>query len=274
MNDKFPIVKSINEWLSNTWMKISRCLTINHQPSTIQLKSLYFSHHFFQCSVWVDTSCQLPWLCCLCCSRCSGCLHFYCCCTHNYETTKLKYYELANASDLAGKWNWFRFPEKACDFSFFGVDRLLLLFFHFPFSIFIFVFGFRLSADGATLISSFMAGCRDPRSAIRNSRLQEPQNVSCSAANRALRGKLQPKHGGLEIVNIRRVFFNLHADNDNENDNHEDNFTFALSNNQHPTTSAGQIGSFLAFADMNTTLMVLLHWITQLDYQTKILLES
>lgn len=62
-------------------------------------------------------------------------------------------------------------------------------------------FGFLLSAAAATLISSFMAGGRDPQL-----QLKELQNVSCSAARRALRGIGNRNTGATKLSTFREYY--------------------------------------------------------------------
>jgi len=62
-------------------------------------------------------------------------------------------------------------------------------------------FGFLLSAAAATLISSFMAGGRDPQL-----QLKELQNVSCSAARRALRGIGNRNTGATKMSTFREYY--------------------------------------------------------------------
>lgn len=72
-----------------------------------------------------------------------------------------------------------------------------------PTAVFIVVseFGFLLSAAAATLISSFMAGGRDPQL-----QLKELQNVSCSAARRALRGIGNRNTGATKLSTFREYY--------------------------------------------------------------------
>lgn len=115
---------------------------------------------------------------------CRFSLGFFCCRTHNYEPP--------NGFGLASKWKCYRYAAKACDFSLFGAYRCFFV---------VSEFGFLLSAAAATLISSFMAGGRDPQL-----QLKELQNVSCSAARRALRGIGNRNTGATKLSTFREYY--------------------------------------------------------------------